>query len=417
MQTPRIYLDHAATTATDPEVVSVMAPYWTEKFGNPSSLYALGLESKLALDKARAEIAKILNCQATEIIFTGGGTESVNLAIKGLAFNYLNSAEKPHLIISSIEHHAVFAAAERLKKIGFKVSVVPVDADGLIIFSELEKAIQADTFLISIMLANNEVGVIQDIQKIGNWLNKLNQQRATDKLNKIYLHTDACQAAGALELDIQKLHVDLLSLNGSKIYGPKGIGLLYLKNGISLVPLIDGGGQEKNLRSGTENVPAIIGLAKALSLAQTNKEKENKRLQDLRDWLIQELLKIPKTILNGHPTKRLPNNINISFLDVEGEALLLYLDELGIQASTGSACTSTTLEPSHVIRALGRPYEAAHGSLRFTLGKHTSQADLKYLLQQLPIVVSKLRQASPVVVDMDELHRAIQEAPKNIVNL
>ena len=413
-----IYLDHAATTPTDPEVVLAMAPYWTEKFGNPSSLYALGLEAKNAIDAARISIAKFLNCKENEIIFTGGGTESINLAIKGLSYNYLNAEKKPHLIISSVEHHAVFAATERLVKQGFSVSVIPVDADGVIIFSELEKAIQDNTLLISVMLANNEVGTIQPIQKIGNWLSKLNQDRSKNNLNKIYLHTDACQAAGSLDLDVTKLHVDLLTLNGSKIYGPKGIGVLYIKSGTNLVPLIDGGGQERNLRSGTENIPAIIGLAKALNLAQNAKEAENKRLIDLRDWLIKELLtKIPKTILNGHAQERLANNVNISFLDVEGEALLLYLDEVGIQASTGSACTSTTLEPSHVIRALGRPYEAAHGSLRFTLGKHTTKEDLEYLVEKLSIIVDKLRKASPVIVDMAELERAIQEAPKKIINL
>jgi cysteine desulfurase len=293
-----------------------------------------------------------------------------------------------------------------------------IERSSKLLKTELEKAIQDNTLLISIMLANNEVGTIQPIQKIGNWLNKLNQERTQNNLTKIYLHTDACQAAGSLDLDVNKLHVDLLTLNGSKIYGPKGIGVLYIKSGTNLVPLIDGGGQERNLRSGTENIPAIIGLAKALSLAQNSKEKENERLTALRDYLIKELLtKIPKTILNGHAQERLANNVNISFLDVEGEALLLYLDEAGIQASTGSACTSTTLEPSHVIRALGRPYEAAHGSLRFTLGKHTTKKDLEYLIEKLAIIVDKLRKASPVIVDMAELERAIKEAPKKIINL
>lgn len=418
MTKPKIYLDYAATTPTDPEVVSVMTPYWTEKFGNPASLYALGIEAKQALDQSRQTIAKILNCQSQEIIFTGGGTESINLAIKGLAYNYLDQVKKPQLIISSIEHHAVFNTAERLAKQGFPVSIIPVDADGLINLPLLEKAIQTNTLLISIMLANNEIGTIQPLQKIGNWLAKLNQQRAKNNLNKIYLHTDACQAAGALDLDVNKLHVDLLTLNGSKVYGPKGIGLLYIKHGLNLVPLIDGGGQEKNLRSGTENVPAIVGLAKALVLAQKNRNQENQRLIILRNWLIDQILKnIPKTILNGHAQERLPNNINVSILDIEGEALLLHLDEVGIQASTGSACTSTTLEPSHVIRALGRPYEAAHGSLRFTLGKYTTKKDLEYLSEKLPKIVAKLRQASPVVVDMAELTRAIKQAPKNIVNL
>lgn len=413
-----IYLDYAATTPTDPVVVLAMAPYWSEKFGNPSSLYSLGLAAKAAVGQARESIAKILNCQAEEIIFTSGGTESIALAIKGLAYDFLDKKEKPHFIISSIEHHAVLHTVEHLAKQGFGVSIVPVDNDGLIMLDKLAEAIKNNTILISVMLANNEIGTIQPIQKIGAWLNKLNQERGKKKLPKIYLHTDACQASGALTLDVQKLHVDLLTLNGSKIYGPKGIGLLYVRRGMHLSPLIDGGGQEKNLRSGTENVPAIVGLAKALELSQKNKDRENKRLIFLRDWLIKELLKnIPKTILNGHPTKRLPNNINISILDIEGETLILYLDELGIQASTGSACTSTTLEPSHVIRALGRPYEAAHGSLRLTLGKNTSKADLGYLLDKLPDIVAYLRKGSPVTIDMVKLEQVIKNNPKKIINL
>lgn len=409
-----IYLDNAATTATDPRVVKAMEPYWTKYYGNPSSLYHLGLKSKEAISISRIKISKILNCQADEIIFTGGGTESINLALKGV----MSKVKEGHLIISSIEHHAVLHAAETLKKSGHKISILPVDAEGFVNLDDISKAIQDNTRLISIMLANNEIGVIQDIQKIGAFIEKINTLRLQKGLAKIYFHTDACQASGNLDLNVKKLHVDLLTINGSKIYGPKGVGALYIKTGTLLNPIIDGGGQEKNLRSGTENVPGIVGLATALELSQGSKDKENARLTKLRDQLISGILKIiPKTILNGHPTKRLANNVNISILDIEGEAMLLYLDEIGIQASTGSACTSTTLEPSHVIRALGCPYEVAHGSMRFTLGKDTTAEDIKYVLKYLPKIVVHLRAASPVIVNMDEVAKAIKNAPRKITEL
>ena len=406
-----IYLDYAATTPVDERVVAAMEPYWTKEFGNPSSLYKLGQRAIHAIDNSRQTVADFLNCQAEEIIFTGSGTASINLALKGLLDSY---KEPMHIITSSIEHHAVLHAAERLKKLGHEVSVLPVDQDGLVNPKDLEAAIQNNTVLVSIMMANNEIGVIQDIQKFGNLISKINKTRQ----NKIYFHTDACQAAGALDLDVKKLHVDLLTINGSKIYGPKGVGVLYIKKGTPLTALIDGGGQEKNLYSGTENVPGIVGLATALKLAYQDKEKNNKQLTELRDWLISEILtKIDKTRLNGHATKRLPNNINISILDVEGEAMLLYLDEVGIQASTGSACTSTTLDPSHVIRALGCPYEVAHGSMRFSLGKDTTKQDLEYLMTKLPMIVEKLRKASPVNVDMDDIAKSVKLAPRKITNL
>ncbi|MCD4760604.1 cysteine desulfurase [bacterium] len=409
-----IYLDYASTTPTDPRVVAAMTPYWTKFFGNPSSLYKLGLKSKKAIDGSRIKIAKILSCQADEIIFTGSGTESINLAIKGI----LSKKEKAHIITSAIEHHAVLHVLEKEKNHDHQISVLPVDAEGLINIEDLKKAIKKNTVLVSIMLANNEIGVIQDIRAIGSLLEKTNRQRDKQDLPKIYLHTDACQASGALELNVQKLHVDLMTINGSKIYGPKGVGALYIKNKTVIGALIDGGGQEKNLRSGTENVPGIIGLATALELANKTRVKENKRLTKMRDWLIKEILtKIPKTRLNGHTTKRLPNNINVSILDIEGEAMLLYLDEVGIQASTGSACTSTTLEPSHVIRALGCPYEAAHGSMRFTLGKTTTMTDLKYLMKKLLKIVKHLRQASPVIINMEEVEKSIKNAPREIIEL
>ncbi|PWB38362.1 MAG: cysteine desulfurase NifS [Parcubacteria group bacterium] len=414
----QIYLDHAATTPTDPAVVRAMAPYWTEYFGNPSSLYRLGQTSKKAINQSRQIVANNLSGQPDEIFFTAGGTESINLAIKGL-LSAVKIAEKTnHFITSAIEHHAVLHTAESIKKQNQEVSILPVDDQGIVMMPALKDAIRDNTVLVSIMMANNEIGTIQPIREIGAYLQKLNTERLARKLPRIFFHTDACQGAGALDLNVHKLHVDLLSLNGSKIYGPKGVGVLYVRRGTPLTPLIDGGGQENNLRSGTENVPDIVGLGKALELINKNKVKENARLIKLRDWLIKEILsKIPKTRLNGHPSTRLPNNVNVSILDVEGEAMLLYLDEVGIQASTGSACTSTTLEPSHVIRALGCPYEVAHGSMRFTLGKSTAKKDLEYLMSKLPGIVKRLRQASPVKIDPDEVNRAIKNAPRKIINL
>lgn len=409
-----IYLDYASTTPVDPRVFSAMKPYFSEYYGNPSSLYSLGLQSKMAIGQARTDIAKVLNCQPDEIVFTGGGTESINLALKGVMTNI----SKGHIVISAIEHHAVLHAAEKLQRQGHEVSILPVDKDGLINLDDISKAIKKNTTLVSVIMANNEIGVIQDIQKIGAQIEKINLARKKQGLEPVYFHTDACQAAGALDLNVKKLHVDLLTINASKIYGPKGVGALYIKSGTKIKALIDGGGQEKNLRSGTENVPGIVGLAKALTLAQKTRVKENARLTKLRDYLTKEILaKIPKTRLNGHASKRLPNNVNISILDVEGEAMLLYLDEVGIQASTGSACTSTTLDPSHVITALGCPYEVAHGSMRFTLGKHTSKKDLDYLMKQLPKIVEQLRKASPVVIDAAEVEAAIKKAPRKITKL
>ncbi|MBU1202728.1 aminotransferase class V-fold PLP-dependent enzyme [Patescibacteria group bacterium] len=410
-----VYLDYASTTPVDPRVFSAMEPYFTKNFGNPSSLYKLGLKNKLAINEARYNISKIINCQADEIIFTGGGTESINLALKGV----LTNIEKGHIITSAIEHHAVLHSAEKLNRsFGHEVSILPVDEFGLVRLDDVKKAIKDNTVIISIMMANNEVGTIEPIQEIGALISKINKERVAKDLPQIYFHSDACQATGAIDIDVQKMHLDLLTINASKIYGPKGVGALYIRNGTKLKALVDGGGQEKNLRSGTENVPGIVGFAKAVVLAHQEKKKENARLTKLRDWLIKEILtKIPKTRLNGHPSKRLPNNINISIMDIEGEAMLLYLDEVGIQASTGSACTSTTLDPSHVITALGCPYEAAHGSMRFTLGKYTKLEDLKYLMSQLPKIVDHLRHASPVIIDMKEVANSVKNAVREIKEL
>lgn len=393
-----VYLDHAATTPTDPRVLKAMLPFFNEKFGNPSALYQKGREALSAISGARKFVAQVLDCSAGEIIFTAGGTESDNLAVLGVA--RANKAHGNHIITTKIEHHAVLHACEQLEKEGFKVTYLPVDAEGFITVEQVLKAITPQTILVSVMSANNEIGTIEPVAEIGNALKKNHPH--------ITFHTDACQAAGALDLNVNRLHVDLLTLNGSKIYGPKGVGVLYKKRGIKIQPLIFGGEQEFGLRPGTENTAGIIGLVTALELAQKNKDKENKRLIGLRNYLWQKLQEaLPKIKLNGHEPdvavknlKRLPNNLNITILDIEGEALLLYLDEVGIQAATGSACTSQSLEPSHVIRALGVPYEFAHGSLRFSLGRSNNKQQIDYLIKVLPGIVKKLREISPVNLDI-----------------
>ncbi|MBI2151418.1 cysteine desulfurase, partial [Candidatus Woesearchaeota archaeon] len=373
--------------------------YLKSKYGNPSSLHLLGLQAKDAVDNARFKIARILNCLSEEIIFTGSGTESINLALKGLAFNEIAFGKnKGHIITSSIEHPAVLNTCKYLEKLGFKVTYLPVDKYGLVSLSELKKNIQTDTFLITIMYANNEIGTIQPIAEIGKIANQHN----------ILFHTDACQAAGALDLNVKKLNVDLLTINAGKIYGPKGIGLLYKKKSLLLEPLIHGGGQEQTLRSGTENVPAIVGFAKALELAQAKKDKENKRLIELRNYFIEKTIKeIPQIKLNGYPifesnklnsiqlnsnkTKRLPNNAHISFKDIDGESLMNYLNLKEIFVSTGSACTSLKIETSHVLKAIGLDTAYAQGSIRFTLGKSTTKADLDYTIKCLKEIVGSLR--------------------------
>lgn len=409
-----VYLDHAATTYLDPRVRKAMEPFWEDNFGNPSSLYRTGRKAKQVLDEARATIARLLNCQITELIFTAGGTESDNLAILGVAKAWEESelyrlkragepqilTKKRHIITSAIEHHAVLYACEYLEKDGYEVTYLPVDADGLVNAEDVRAALRDDTLLVTIMYANNEIGTIQPIKEIA----------AICKEKKVYFHTDACQAAGALSLDVQELGVNLMTINGSKIYGPKGIGLLYIRQGVKIKPLIYGGGQEKNIRSGTENLPAIVGFAKALELMNYEKETENKRLTELRDYFIKELLKIPKTRLNGHATKRLPNNVNVSILDIEGEAFILYVDEFGIACATGSACDSATLDPSHVILSLGVPYEFAHSSIRFTLGKRTSKNDLEYAMKHIVTTVEKLRRISPVRMELDAHAMSAPEA-------
>ena len=396
-----IYLDHAATTPMDPRVARAMEPYFSKVSGNAGSLHKAGREAKSAISGARKKVAQILNCKPEEIIFTGSGTESDNLAVLGIARANKNFGD--HIITSNIEHHAVLFSCEQLEKEGFKVNFLAVGREGLLDMDYFKKTIGDKTVLVSIMYANNEIGTIQPIEEIGKIIKEVRLERLKRGINTpIFFHTDACQAAGYLDLDVQKLGVDLLTLNGSKIYGPKGIGVLYVRTGVKINPVIFGGGQESGKRSGTENTPGIVGLAKALEIAQKNRKQESLREIKIRDYFIKELLKnISKVVLNGSSTKRLPNNVNISILDIEGEAMLLWLDKYGIFVSTGSACDSQSLEPSHVILALDRPYEYANGNLRFTLGRDTTKKEIDYVLKVLPKIVKELRRISPVNVDMD----------------
>lgn len=394
----QIYLDHASTTPVDPRVREKMEPFLSEKFGNPSSIYKIGRQAREAVDQAREEAAQVFGCRSEEIIFTGSGTESDNLAVLGAARAYKDKYN--HIITSRIEHQAVLKPCEHLeKKEDFKVTYLKPDKEGVIHPEEIEQALTKETILVSIIFANNEIGTINPIQEIAKVIRDKKKEWGRQPNEPPFFHTDACQAAGYLELSVEKLGVDLLTINGSKIYGPKGTGILYRKRDLKLEPLIFGGGQESGLRSGTENVAGIVGLAEALKIANTEREKESARLIPLRDKLIQEIqTKISKTSLNGHPTERLPNNVNISILNVEGEAVLLYLDSYGISASTGSACDSSALEPSHVILGLGKPYEYAHGSIRFSLGQSTTEKDIDYVLESLPKIVETLRKVSAINV-------------------
>ena len=379
-----IYMDNSATTPARKEVVEEMLPYMTENFGNPSSIYEIGKISKHAIDKARKKVADALGAEENEIYFTSGGTESDNWAIKGIAFANKNKGK--HIITSSIEHHAVLHTCAWLEGQGFEVTYLPVDKYGMVSPEELKKAIREDTILISIMLANNEIGTIQPVEEIG----KIAQD------NRIYFHTDAVQAIGHVPIDVKKMNIGLLSLSGHKFEGPKGCGALYIRKGTKIQPLLHGGAQERKHRAGTENVPAIVGLGKAIELATAEVEESNKTLLELRERLTRELLKIPKTHLNGHPVERLANNVNITFEYIEGESLLLLLNAKGIFASTGSACNSTSLEPSHVLMACGVPHEIVHGSLRLSLGRMNTEKDVDRVLEAVPEIVQKLRNMSPL---------------------
>jgi cysteine desulfurase len=385
----RIYLDHAATTPVDPRVKKAMDDFWSGNFGNPSSLYKEGRDAKRAINIARNDIAKIIGAKNDEIIFTSGGTESNNLAIFGAVPRRSDLRQKPHIITTKIEHHSVLNPIKFLEKQGVDVTWLDVSKDGIVDPKDVEKALKPNTILVSIMYANNEIGTIQPIAEIGKILRK----------HSAVFHTDACQAAGYLDLNVEKLGVDLMTVNGSKMYGPKGVGFLYVKRNTKLVSIMYGGEQEKGLRPGTENVPAIIGLVEAFKIAQKEKNKEVKRLTILRDYFIKRITKeIPKTFLNGHAQNRLPNNVNVSVLGTEGEAVVLYLDESEISCSTGSACSSASLEPSHVIMALKKPHEYGHGSLRLTLGRKTTKKEIDYVMKILPKVVAKLRSISAIKI-------------------
>lgn len=380
-----IYLDNAATTPTKSDVLEEMIPYFTEKYGNPSSIYSVARESKSAIEKARDRVAKALNSNADEIFFTGGGSEADNWAIKGIAL--ANRDRGNHIITTKIEHHAVLHTCSYLEKHGFNITYLNVDESGLISIEELKNSITDKTILISVMFANNEIGTIQPISEIG----KLCREKG------IYFHTDAVQAVGNASINVKEMNIDLLSLSAHKFYGPKGVGALYIRKGVKVHPYIHGGGQERNRRAGTENVPGIVGLGKAIELAQNNLEGHMNKLTLLRNKLINGIMeKIPYTKLNGHPEKRLPGNANICFRFIEGESLLLLLDETGICGSSGSACSSGSLDPSHVLLAIGLPHEIAHGSLRLSIGDSTTEEDIDYVLSVLPNIVKRLRDMSPL---------------------
>jgi len=382
------YMDFSATTFVRPEVLKAMLPYFSKDFGNPGSLHSKGLKAKNAMDSARQKVAGILGAKSEEIIFTGSGTESINLAIKGVARALKRQGKGNHIITSKIEHHAVLDSCKFLEKSeGFETTFLKVDGKGMISLKEIEESIRPETILISIMYANNEIGTIEPIKEIAK----------IAKRHNVLFHTDACQAGFELDVNVQDLGVDLMTLNGSKIYGPKGMGMLFVKKGTPIEPIIHGGGQERGLRSGTENVPGIVGFAKALEICQRQKKKEARRQERLRDYFIKGLkARIDGLILNGHQTKRLPNNVNVSIMGIEGEAILLRLNEFGIFASSGSACTSHSLDPSHVVLATGASFEQAHGSLRFSLGLTTTKKDVDFVLAKLPKIVKELRQLSPV---------------------
>ena len=381
-----IYLDYAATTPADPAVVQAMIPYFHDAFGNPSAIYSYGQEAKSAIEKARSSVAILIGARDEEIVFTSGGTEADNFALKGVAF--ANQKKGNHIITSAIEHHAVLESCKFLGKMGFKITTLPVDKYGLIDPEQVQKAITDKTILISIMHANNEIGTIQPITEIS----KIAREAG------IYLHTDAVQTAGHIPTDVNELGVDLLSMSAHKLYGPKGVGALYIRKGTKLMTFMHGGGQERGRRASTENVPGIVGFGKAAELVQPELNKEMERVAGLRDKLIAGILKqVDHIHLNGHPVKRLPNNVNISVEFVEGESMCLNMDMAGICASTGSACSSASLEASHVLLAMGLDPVQAHGSLRFTLGKWTTNEEIDKVLEILPRIVTKLRAMSPLV--------------------
>ena len=382
-----IYADHAGTTALSRAALEAMAPYLTERYGNPSSLYRFGQEAKSDLEQARSDVAACIGAKPEELFFTSGGTEADNWALKGvLEWMALKGKPTGHIITSAIEHHAILHTAQHLEKQGYDVTYLPVDELGRVSPAEVEAAIRPDTLLISIMAANNEIGTIQPVAEIG----------AVARKHKVLFHTDAVQAVGHIPVDVEAWNVDLLSLSAHKFQGPKGVGALYVRKPLRLPPLIHGGGQEKGRRSGTENVAGVVGMAAALKEAAAQLETEGARLSALRDRLIDGLTRLPYSRLTGDPANRLPGTASFVFEGVEGEALLLHLDSRGICASSGSACSSASLDPSHVLLAIGLPHEIAHGSVRLTLGRENTQEDVDYLLETLPRVVAGLRAMSPL---------------------
>lgn len=379
------YFDNAATTRTDDEVLKEMLPYFSENYGNPSSIYKLGRTNRRAVEIAREQVAKAINADPNEIYFTAGGSESDNTAIRGIAYAYKQKGN--HIITSKIEHPAVLETCKQLEKEGFEVSYIGVDENGIINLEELKSEIRETTTLITVMFANNEIGTIEPIDEIGK----------IAKEHNIVFHTDAVQAVGSVKIDVKEMNIDSLSLSGHKLYGPKGIGALYVKKGVRFQKFVNGGHQERNKRAGTENVPGIVGLGKAIELAYQDLDEHNKKIKELRDYYVAEVQKrIPYIKINGDMEKRLPGNSNISFRFIEGEGLLLNLDLKGICASSGSACTSGSLDPSHVLLAIGLPHEIAHGSLRITIGKYNTKEEVDYLLDNLEEIVSRLRNMSPL---------------------
>ncbi|MBQ3063062.1 MAG: cysteine desulfurase NifS [Clostridia bacterium] len=380
-----VYADNAATTRVDQRVIDKMLPYFAECYGNASSLYELGGTSRQAVEDAREEVAKVIGAKASEIFFTSGGTESDNFALRGM-IKSRHAKGRRHIITTQIEHPAIIQTCKALEKDGCRVTFLPVDEYGLVSLKDLEEAICEDTLLVSVMAANNEIGTIQPLKEIG----------ALCRAKGVYFHTDAVQAYGHIPLDVNEMNIDLLSLSGHKINGPKGVGAIYIRTGIRPDTFVTGGGQEKNRRSGTENVSGIVGLGEAARLKRVEMEEESTRVRALSNRLIEGVLKIPQTILTGHPTNRLPGNCSFAIAAIEGESLILLLDHMGVCASTGSACSTGSLDPSHVLMAIGLKHEIAHGSLRLTLGRFSTEEDVDHILEVLPQIVARLRSMSPV---------------------
>lgn len=386
-----VYVDNAATTKIKPEVLDKMMPYLTEFYGNPSSIYSISNETKKAIEEAREKVAKAIHAEPKEIVFTSGATESDNWALRGIA--YANKNKGNHIITTKIEHHAVLHTAQQLEKEGFEVTYLNVDEFGVVDLEELKRSIKKETILISVMFANNEIGTIEPIQEIG--------QIAKEK--HIYFHTDAVQALGNVPIDVNELGIDLLSLTGHKIYGPKGIGALYIRKGTKILPFMNGGAQENKRRAGTENIAYIVGLGQAIEMATGDIEEKVKKISFMRDKFIRRVQEeIPYVRLNGHPVNRLCNNANFSFRYIEGEGLLLHLDMKGICASSGSACTSGSLDPSHVLLAIGLPHEIAHGSLRVTFGDFNTEQEVDYVVDELKVIVDRLRKMSPLYEEVEK---------------